>query len=136
MQFMSSGKLPSSAGMCCLLAILEREKLVDAIAFANPNDENQPMIRVVPAGKGRDIVSSSRLEAGKLFRHQNVVMMILLVISLILPWWAFNHYSKLNQLLGGIMFMSFSLVGLASLVSFVIDRNVRTDARHPQGGRP
>ncbi|MEK6837417.1 MAG: ATP-dependent protease LonB, partial [Nanoarchaeota archaeon] len=41
-----------------------------------------------------------------------------------LPWWAFDHYSKLNPLLGGIMFMSFSLVGLASLVSFILFLNL------------
>ncbi|HLD97181.1 MAG TPA: ATP-binding protein, partial [Candidatus Nanoarchaeia archaeon] len=55
----------SMMGMA-MAELLPREKLADALAFANPNDENQPMIRVVPAGKGRDIVSSSRLEAGKL----------------------------------------------------------------------
>ncbi|MBI2580791.1 hypothetical protein HYV85_03185, partial [Candidatus Woesearchaeota archaeon] len=125
----------SMMGMA-MAELLPREKLVDALAFANPNDENQPMIRVVPAGKGRDVVSSSRLEAGKLFRHQNVVMIILLVTSLILPWWAFNHYSKLNPLLGGIMFMSFSLVGLASLVSFVLflnlGRRMENKARAPK----
>ena len=113
----------SMMGMA-MAELLPREKLVDALAFANPNDENQPMVRVVPAGKGREVVSSSRLEAGKLFRHQNVVMIIMLVISLILPWWAFDHYSKLNPLLGGIMFMSFSLVGLASLVSFILFLNL------------
>ncbi len=113
----------SMMGMA-MAELLPKEKLADTIVFANPNDENQPMVRVVPAGRGRDIISGSRLEAGKMFKHQNVIMMVMLVLSLLLPWWAFNHYSAINPLLGGVMFLSFSLVGLASLVSFVLFLNL------------
>ncbi|MBI2144446.1 ATP-dependent protease LonB [Candidatus Woesearchaeota archaeon] len=113
----------SMMGMA-MAELLPKEKLVDVLAFANPNDENQPLVRVVPASKGREVVASARLEAGKMFKHQNVIMMVLLIASLIMPWWAFNHYSELNLLLGGIMFLSFSLVGLASLVSFILFLNI------------
>ena len=113
----------SMMGMA-MAELLPREKLADTIVFANPNDENQPMVRVVPAGRGRDIIAGSRLEAGKMFKHQNVIMMVMLVLSLLLPWWAFNHYSAINPLLGGVMFLAFSLVGLASLVSFVLFLNL------------
>ena len=113
----------SMMGMA-MAELLPREKLADTIVFMNPNDENQPIVRVVPGGRGRDIIAGSRIEASKMFKHQNVVMMIMLVLSLIMPWWAFNHYSALNPLLGGVMFLSFSLVGLASLVSFMLFLNL------------
>ncbi|MBI3036631.1 hypothetical protein HYY73_02650, partial [Candidatus Woesearchaeota archaeon] len=113
----------SMMGMA-MAELLPKEKLVDVVVFANPNDENQPLVRVVPAGKGRDIANSVRLETGKLFKQQNIVLVMLLIASLIMPWWAFNHYSAINPVLGGIMFMAFSLFGVASLVSYVLFLNL------------
>jgi ATP-dependent Lon protease len=112
----------SMMGMA-MAQLLPKEKLVDVLSFGNPNDENQPMMRVIPAGKGRGIVTGSKLDSGKLFRHQNIILIVLLLASIILPWWAFNHYSSIHPLLGGIMFMSFSLVGLATLVLFMLFLN-------------
>ncbi|MBI2550324.1 ATP-dependent protease LonB [Candidatus Woesearchaeota archaeon] len=113
----------SMMGMA-MAELLPKEKLVDVVVFANPNDENQHLVRVVPAGKGRDIANSVRLETGKLFKQQNIVLVMLLIASLIMPWWAFNHYSAINPVLGGVMFMAFSLFGVASLVSYVLFLNL------------
>ncbi len=104
--------------------LLPKEKLVSILAFANPNDENQPLIRIVPASRGKDIVSSARAEAGKMAKHVNVIIIILLIASLIVPWWAFNHYTAINPILGGIMFLTFSLFGFASLFSFILFLNL------------
>ncbi len=113
----------SMMGMA-IAELLPKEKLVDVVVFANANDENQPLVRVVPAGKGREIANSVRLETGKLFKQQNVILIILLIASLIMPWWAFNHYSAINPILGGVMFLSFSLFGVASLVSYILFLNL------------
>src|SRR3989344_3494702 len=91
-----------------LAELLPKEKLVDIVSFANPNDENQPLIRTVPAGKGRSMVSRSRVEAGKMFRFQNLFFIIIaLAAAVILPMWAFNNYNTQysNPLLGGLMFV-------------------------------
>ncbi len=113
----------SMMGMA-MAELLPKEKLVSILAFANPNDENQPLVRVVPALKGKDIVTTAKLEAGKMSRHVNVIIIILLVASMIVPWWAFNHYTAINPILGGIMFLTFSLFGFASLISFVLFLNL------------
>lgn len=113
----------SMLGMA-MAELLPKEKLVSILAFTNPNDENQPMIRVVPAHQGKDIVTFARLEAGKMSKHVNLIMVILLVASLVMPWWAFNHYTKINPILGGIMFMTFSMFGFASMVSFILFLNL------------
>src|SRR3989344_137099 len=39
-----------------LAELLPKEKLVDILSFFNPNDDNQPLIRTVPATQGRDLV--------------------------------------------------------------------------------
>ncbi len=108
-----------------LAELLPKEKLADIVAFPNPNDENQPMIRVLPAGQGRDVVARSRMQSAGLFRHQNVIMFLLLIMALITPWWAFNHYSAIGgPLLGGLMFLAFFVGGIVFLSSFVLFLNV------------
>jgi len=111
-----------------LAELLPKEKLVDIIAFPNPNDEHQPMIRAVPAGEGRKYILKSRLEAGNVFRYQNFIMFVLLIVAMIAPWWAFNHYSTVNgqptPTLGGIMFAALFLGGMLFLASFMIFINL------------
>lgn len=108
-----------------LAELLPKEKLVDIVAFQNPNDENQPMVRVLPAGQGRDMVNRARMETTGFFRYQNIIMFILLIITLITPWWAFNHYSTIGgPLLGGLMFVAFFIGGIVFLTSFVLFLNL------------
>jgi ATP-dependent Lon protease len=63
-----------------LAELLPKEKLVDIVAFPNPNDENMPLIRVLPAGKGRELVSRARLEGGGLFRNQSFIFLVILLL--------------------------------------------------------
>src|SRR4030065_1967184 len=35
---------------------LPKGEMQDVIAYSNPDDQNEPKIRIVPAGKGREIV--------------------------------------------------------------------------------
>ncbi len=115
-----------------LAELLPKEKLVDVVSFPNPNDENQPLIRTLPAGQGRELVNKSRLESVNVFKYQNVIMFILLIIALIAPWWAFNHYTTIGgPLLGGLMFMAFFLGGMVFLASFMLFLNFgrRMDGR-------
>lgn len=37
---------------------LPKSELQDVVAYNNPDDSNEPKIRVVPAGKGREIVAA------------------------------------------------------------------------------
>ncbi|MBI2664437.1 ATP-binding protein [Candidatus Woesearchaeota archaeon] len=107
-----------------LAELLPKENLADIVAFSNPNDENQPMIRVMPAGDGRGMVAQARAESGGFFKNQNIIMFVLLILALITPWWAFNHYSKIGgPLLGGLMFLAFFIGGIVFLASFVLFLN-------------
>lgn len=110
----------SMLGMA-LAELLPKEKLVDVISFSNPNDENQPLIRTVPAGQGRELVTKSRLEATNVFKYQNAIMLALLIVTIISPWWAFNHYTNVGgYLLGGLMFIAFFLGGMVFFASFIL----------------
>ncbi len=46
-----------------LSELLPTEKLVDILAYPNPKDENNPIIKTVPAGEGKKIVAQSKAKA-------------------------------------------------------------------------
>ncbi len=61
---------------------LPRGDLQDVIAYHNPEDPNEPKIRVVPAGKGKEIVGAQKREAMQ--RKQQKASMLTLVIFMVL----------------------------------------------------
>ena len=110
----------SMLGMA-LAELLPKEKLVDILAFPNPNDENQPLIRTVPAGKGREIVARAKVESLSSFKNQNWIMLILLLFAMFAPWWAFNYYTTTySAVVASVMFAAMFLGGMLFLVSFMI----------------
>lgn len=60
---------------------LPREELQDVIAYHNSEDPNEPKVRVVPAGKGREIVNSQKREA--LQRKQQKASMMTAILFMI-----------------------------------------------------
>ena len=108
-----------------LAELLPKESLKDIIAYPNPNDENQPMIRVVPAGQGREIVQQARMKNNSFFRFQNILMFAILLLAMIMPWWARSHYTKeIGPTGGAIMFTAMFLGGMLFLAAFVIFMNL------------
>lgn len=74
-----------------LAELLPKEKLVDVLCFPNVNDENQPLIRTAPAGKGRDLVFKAKLQNMNVSKTQNIVLLILAFIISLIPYY---FYSK------------------------------------------
>lgn len=101
-----------------LAELLPKEKLVDIISLPNPNDENQPLIRTTPAGQGRDLVAKARVQAQNLFRGQSWILFVLVVIVMIMPWWARNYYKS------DLMFAAFFIGGMMFLGAFVLFINL------------
>jgi len=107
----------SMLGMA-LAELLPREKLVDVLALPNANDENQPLIRTITAGKGRELVAKSKTQNGGALKTQNIIILILAVLAMVVPWWVRSYYKS------DIMFAAFFLGGMMFLVGFVIFMNV------------
>ncbi|HLC32994.1 MAG TPA: ATP-dependent protease LonB, partial [Candidatus Nanoarchaeia archaeon] len=119
-----------------LAELLPKEKLVDTLAFANPNDENQPLIRTMPASKGRELVAKARVQNMGFFRLQNIILLALLIASLITPWWARTYYGKDNPVTGAIMFAAFFLGGMLFLAAYVLFMSMGRRALAPKGEIP
>jgi len=108
----------SMLGMA-LAELLPKEKLQDILAFFNPNDENQPLIRTVAAGKGRDLVAKARIQNMGWFRIQNIILVALLIASMVFPWWARAKYNS------DVMFAAFFLGGMIFLAAYVMFMSMR-----------
>lgn len=63
--------------------ILPREELQDVIVYHNPEDNNEPKVRVVPAGKGKEIVQAHKAEAMRR-REQRASMMTTIIVVIVL----------------------------------------------------
>ena len=61
---------------------LPKGELQDVIAYHNPDDPNEPKIRTVPAGKGKEIVTAQKREAMQ--RKQQRASMITVIVFMII----------------------------------------------------
>ena len=76
--------------------LLPVEELQDVLVYANPEDNNTPRVRIVPAGRGKQIVDAQKMEARKKVQTRNMFLM-LIVMALIV----YAYYT--GQLLFGII---------------------------------
>jgi len=98
-----------------LAELLPKEKLVDILAFANPNDEHNPLIRSLPRGQGRELVAKAKAQSVGMFKNQNIIMLVLVIVAMIAPWLALHYYSQIDLTFGALMFASLFLGGMMFL---------------------
>jgi Lon-like ATP-dependent protease len=65
-----------------MVDFLPREQLQDILAYPNTEDPNEPKIRVVPAGKGKEIVAAQKLEAAQK-KEQRMIFLVVAVFIII-----------------------------------------------------
>ena len=59
--------------------LLPKEEMQDILTYPNAEDNNNPIIRVVPAGRGKEIVAAHRAEARKRVSSRNTMLMVLIL---------------------------------------------------------
>jgi len=102
----------SMAGQA-LAELLPKETLEDVLAVQNVADDNLPLIRVVPKGRGQEILNKARLQAMSSMNNQNVLFFILLIISIITPWWVRKQYGDIlaaASLIGSMIFLGIFVI--------------------------
>ena len=65
-----------------MVDFLPKEQLQDILAYPNTDDPNEPKIRVVPAGKGKEIVAAQKLEAAQR-KEQRMILFFIGAIAII-----------------------------------------------------
>lgn len=107
----------SMLGMA-LAELLPKQELEDVVVFPNPEDENQPIVKTLPAGQGRLFVAKQKIQATASFRNQSVLLLVLAILAMIVPWWARSYYKS------DIIFAALFLGGVMFLAAFVLFLNM------------
>jgi ATP-dependent Lon protease len=97
-----------------LAELLPKSELKDTLSYQNPNDENNPQIRELKAGTGREEVKKYQIDGKKILKNNNFLLFIVAIITFIAPWWVRNHYNS------DLMFTAFFLGGMLFLAAFAI----------------
>ena len=63
---------------------LPQGELEDIVAYANPEDDNEPRIRVFPAGKGKQVVQQQKAQANSVKNSKNTAYMYASILIVIL----------------------------------------------------
>lgn len=102
-----------------LAEMLPKEKLVDTVSFPNPNDENTPLIRTLPAGKGRDLIFRARLQTTSSFKNQTILLFIVVLIVSLLPY----YFWKTGQI-SDVIFAASMITGIVFIIGFMLFLNL------------
>jgi ATP-dependent Lon protease len=73
-----------------LAELLPKENLVDVISLPNPHDENQPIIRTLPAGQARTLLHKSKLQGNQFFKYQNIIFFALAIALSLIPYYLYQ----------------------------------------------
>jgi ATP-dependent Lon protease len=82
---------------------LPKEQLQDVLAYANTEDSNEPKIRVVPAGKGKEIVAAQKLEAAQRKEQRTIFLVVAALLVLGLTAWIVWQSHQYDAILIGIL---------------------------------
>ncbi len=76
-----------------MVEFLPRGELQDIIAYHNPDDPNEPKIRIIPAGKGKEIVNAQRAEMMQRRQQKASVywMLVLMIVIASIAVFIYNH---------------------------------------------
>jgi ATP-dependent Lon protease len=86
-----------------MVDFLPKEQLQDILAYPNSDDSNEPKIRVVPAGKGKEIVAAQKLEAAQKKEQRTILFVLLAILVLGLSVYITVVWKDLTALLLGIL---------------------------------
>ncbi len=86
-----------------MVDFLPKGELQDVISYHNPDDANEPKIRIVPAGKGKEIVQAQKAEAEQKRNQRNSWAIGLLFMFLILTVFLYIQSGDATILLIGIV---------------------------------
>jgi len=89
--------------------LLPVEELQDVLVYNNPDDNNNPKIRVVPAKRGKQIVEAHKMEARKKTQTRNMFFMLIVMGLLVYAYY-------MGQLLFGIIAAALIFLSMRYLI--------------------
>ncbi len=97
-----------------MVDFLPKGELQDVVAYNNADDQNEPKIRIVPAGKGKEIVQAQKQEAEQKKAQKSSTLIMLIIMFVVLG--AFLSYIQ-----GDSMPLLIAVIG--GLIIFLLARS-------------
>ncbi|MGA8663672.1 MAG: ATP-dependent protease LonB [Thermoplasmata archaeon] len=85
-----------------MVDFLPKEPLQDILAYPNNEDANEPKIRIVPAGKGKEIVAAQKLEAAQKKETRTILFIVIALAVMALTLYIVFTTGSLTDLLLGL----------------------------------
>jgi Lon-like ATP-dependent protease len=85
--------------------LLPKEELQDILVYPNSDDPNNPIVRTVAGGRGKQIVAAHKAEAKKKTQFRNTLLMLLIIGIL-------GYSIIINSILFGILAAAFVFIAL------------------------
>jgi len=86
---------------------LPKGELQDVIAYHNPEDTNEPKIRIVPTGKGKEIVTAQKREAAQRKAQRNsmfsIIALMVVMLAVVLYFQSHDAMILIWGVIGAIM---------------------------------
>ena len=90
-----------------MVDFLPKEQLQDILAYPNSEDPNEPKIRVVPAGKGKEIVAAQKVEAAQKKEQRTILFVVLALAVMAVVLYIVITQDDLTALLLGVLIVVF-----------------------------
>ena len=91
-----------------LAELLPKENLTDIVALPNQDDENNPIIKELPKGQGKQLHNKAKAQSATSLKNQNIIFFILVIIAIISPWWVRSQYGDIMaaaSMIGSMIFL-------------------------------
>jgi len=102
-----------------LAELLSNEKLKDILVFPNLKDENNPLIRTMNKGEGKDLVEKFKIEQDSSFKNQSLVFFVI-----VLALSAFPYYLWKTGQISDVIFASSMISSMILIVGVIIFINI------------
>lgn len=103
--------------------LLPKEELQDILIYHNPEDTNCPKVKVLPAGKGKEVVKQKKMEAMRRKSEKSqilvfILMLIIIIAAILSIQWDENGNLSINPMIiffgliaAAFIFMAFRWTG-------------------------
>lgn len=102
-----------------LAELSHTEKLVDILSFPNAADENVPLIRTLPRGEGKALVTKQRVAAASAFRTQNIIMFVVIIVISLIP-----YYFWKTGAISDVVYAASMISSMVFIVGFILFLNL------------
>ncbi|MEK6864409.1 MAG: ATP-dependent protease LonB [Nanoarchaeota archaeon] len=105
-----------------LAELLPSTVLVDVMSFSNPIDDNVPLIRTMPKGKGKEFVNKAKVAAMGSLKNMNLLLLAFVLLASLLPYYLYSK--KIFPFDNPIIYAASMITSMIMIIGFMVFINI------------